>query len=157
MGLMDIIKGGKTMTTKKKLLAGLVVGSFVIGVAVTANATPPPGGACSDDSDQVVVTGAYRCPGNFIGFQHSIAFTTSDLGDLNIETEFSNLDTGDCTPRGQTALGLAKNLGCTVGPLYAFQRGGGAGAAFGFVCTGKRSRILHVIEKLSGEILRPTQ
>jgi len=106
---------------------------------------------------QVVVTGAYRCPGDFPGFQHSITFTASELGDLNIETEFDNLDTGDCTPRGQDALNLAQDLGCTTGPLYAFKRNGSPGAAFGFVCKGKRDRIVSVIEKLSGEILRPAQ
>jgi len=58
----------------------------------------------------MVVIGAYRCPGNFSGFQHSIAFTTSGLGNLNIETEFSNLDTGDCAPRGQNSLDLAQDL-----------------------------------------------
>lgn len=137
------------MKTKKKLLAGFVVGSFVIGMAVTVNATSP-----FDNSD--VVTGAYRCPGSFAGFQHSVSFNTTAQGNLNVETEFSNLDAGDCTPRGQNAWDLAQALGCTTGPIYSFQRGGGIGAAFGFVCKGKRASILNTIEKLSVEILRPT-
>lgn len=108
-------------------------------------------------SHKAVVTGAYRCPGDYPGFQHSIAFTASDIGHLNVETDFDNLDTGDCTPRGKDAMAVAQELGCTTGPLYSFRRGGGAGGAFGFICQGKRSHIIRVIQKLSKEILRPTQ
>jgi hypothetical protein len=142
------------MTLKRTVLAGLVVGSFTLGMAVAANATSP---RLADS--EVVVTGAYRCPGDFSGggLQHSMTFNTTDGGNLSIENHLDNLDTGDCTPRGQNAIDLTKKLGCTTGPLYQFQPGGGPGSAFGFVCKGERSYILGVIKQLSVEILRPTQ
>lgn len=135
------------------VVAGLVAGAFVVCAAVNANADE-----VKVKELDAVVTGAYRCPGDNVGgLQHSIAFTTTALGNLSIETVHSNLDTGDCTPRGQDAITLTKNLGCTTGSIYPFHRGGGPGSAFGFVCTGKKSAMLDVIEKLSSEILRPTK
>lgn len=114
----------------------------------------------SDKKHQVVLTGAYRCPGDFVGsgLQHSIIFTASDLGELHIETIHGNLDTGDCAPRGEDARTLAKTLGCTVGPATIFQPGAGSqGRAFGFVCQSDHNTIVNTIGALSREILRPTQ
>ena len=144
------------MADRKRTLAGLAVGSLLVGMAATANAGDIRQDH-SDTNDDMVITGAYRCPGNFVGgLQHAITFNTTDGADLSIETEFLNLDTGDCTPRGKNAIDVARRLGCTAGPVYAFQRGGGPGAAFGFVCNGERSAMVKVIQKLSAEILRPT-
>lgn len=104
-----------------------------------------------------VLTGVYQCPGDFPGFFHSIKFTATNLGELSIETTFNNLDTGDCTPRGENARTLAQDLGCKVGPLNPFQRGGGLGGAFGFVCDDNGRNIREIIRDLSREILRPTE
>ena len=58
----------------------------------------------------MIIIGACRCPGDFPGFQHSIAFTASGLGNLNIETEFRNLDIGNCRTKSQNFLDLAQDL-----------------------------------------------
>ncbi|WP_156912163.1 hypothetical protein [Citrifermentans bremense] len=136
------------MRKRITILAGLVVAtSMISGVQLVHAANP---------NDLLIVTGAYRCPGDVPGFYHSITCTTSDLGELKVETEFGNLDNGDCTPRGQNVVDLATRLGCTTGPVYQYRRGGGIGAAFGFVCKGQRADVLQAIGALSEEVLRPT-
>lgn len=143
------------MKTRRTISAVIIVLLLIIVI-------PPFVGAKDEDArlhqkNIVVVTGGYRCPGAFAGFFHAMDFTATELGALTVETEFGNLDTGDCNPRGMDAKELAEELGCTTGPTYGHQPAGGdRGVAFGFVCEGPQHKIVRVIEALSKEILRPT-
>ncbi len=117
------------------------------------------------DTPTAVITGQYRCPGNFPGgLFHSMTMSATDLGPIRVETTFGNLDAGDCTPRGNQARTVVASfnqqgqLSCAViTPIYLFQPGGGPGSAFDFVCRGDQNKVRDFIEAVSTEILRPTQ